>query len=55
MNTEATSVQVEAPPGALVNLTETIVTKEENSFVVARRDGSIPVGAAHPLGLYRDD
>jgi glycogen debranching enzyme len=55
MNPEATSVQVEAPPGALVNLTETIVTKEENSFVVARRDGSIPVGAAHPLGIYRDD
>jgi glycogen debranching enzyme len=43
------------PPGALVNLAETIVTKEENAFVVARRDGSLPVGQAHPLGLYVDD
>lgn len=55
MNLEAPAVQVEAPPGALVNLAETIVTKEENTFVVARRDGSIPVGATHPLGIYRDD
>ena len=27
----------------------------ENVFVVCRRDGSLPVGASHPLGLYRDD
>jgi glycogen debranching enzyme len=45
----------ESPPGALVNLAETIVTKEENAFAVARRDGSFPVGQQHPLGLYRDD
>ena len=45
----------ETPPGALVNLAETIVTKEGNVFVVARRDGSVPVGTAHPLGIYRDD
>jgi glycogen debranching enzyme len=39
----------------LVNLAETIVIKEENVFVVCRRDGSLPVGAAHPLGVYADD
>ena len=55
MNLEAPPAQVEAPPGALVNLAETIVTKEENTFVVARRDGSLPIGATHPLGMYRDD
>jgi glycogen debranching enzyme len=55
MSLEAPPAQVEAPPGALVNLAETIVTKEENTFVVARRDGSVPIGASHPLGIYRDD
>ena len=29
--------------------------KEENVFVVCRRDGSFPVGEPHPLGLYSDD
>lgn len=43
------------PPGALVNLAETIVIKEENVFAVCRRDGSIPVGVPHPLGVYSDD
>ena len=55
MSLEAPAAQAEAAPGTLVNLAETIVTKEENTFVVARRDGSVPVGAAHPLGIYRDD
>ena len=54
MSLEAPAAQVEAA-GALVNLAETIVTKEGNTFVVARRDGSVPVGPAHPLGIYRDD
>ena len=45
----------ELPPGALVNLAETIVIKEENVFVVCRRDSSLPVGAAHPLGVYSND
>jgi glycogen debranching enzyme len=45
----------EAPPGTLVNLAETIVVKEENVFVVCRRDGSLPVGTPHPLGVYSDD
>jgi len=43
------------PPGALVNLAETIVIKEENLFVVSRRDGSLPIGTPHPLGVYSDD
>jgi glycogen debranching enzyme len=47
--------ETDPPAGALVNLAETIVIKEENLFVVARRDGSIPVGTVHPLGLYSDD
>ena len=42
-------------PAAAVNLAETIVIKEENVFVVCRRDGSLPVGKAHPLGVYWDD
>jgi hypothetical protein len=45
----------EPPPGALVNLAETIVIKEENVFAVSQRDGSLPVGARHPLGVYSDD
>ena len=42
-------------PGADVNLAEAIVIKEENVFVVCGRDGSLPVGGAHPLGVYSDD
>ena len=45
----------DTPPGALVNLAETIVIKEENAFAVVRRDGSFPVGQVHPLGVYLDD
>ena len=45
----------DTPPGALVNLAETIVIKEENAFAVVRRDGSVPVGQVHPLGVYLDD
>src|SRR5215208_1959914 len=47
--------QAEPPPGALVNLAETIVIKEENVFAVSRRDGSLPIGVPHPLGIYSDD
>src|SRR4051812_12009376 len=42
-------------PGAFEDLAETIVVKDENVFVVSRRDGSLPVGEPHPLGLYLDD
>ncbi len=47
--------QAEPPPGALVDLAETIVIKEENVFVVCRRDGSLPVEGPHPLGVYSED
>jgi glycogen debranching enzyme len=47
-------VATEAPSDALVNLAETIVLKEQNLFAVTRRDGSIPVGVGHPLGVYCD-
>ena len=46
---------VEQPPGVHVNLAETIVIKEENVFAVSRRDGSLPLGEPHPLGVYSDD
>ena len=46
---------VEPAPGALVNLAETIVIKEENVFAVSARDGSMPVTQPHPLGIYTDD
>jgi glycogen debranching enzyme len=45
----------EPPPGALVNLAETIAIKQENLFAVCRRDGSLPVTGSHPLGIYSDD
>jgi glycogen debranching enzyme len=45
----------EPAPGALVNLAETIVIKEENVFTIARRDGSVPIDTPHPLGVYSDD
>jgi glycogen debranching enzyme len=45
----------EPSPGTLVNLAETIVIKEENVFVVCRRDGSLPIAEPHPLGVYSDD
>src|SRR5829696_2445083 len=45
----------EPAAGAPVDLAETIVVKAENVFAVTRRDGSIPVGEPHPLGVYRDD
>jgi glycogen debranching enzyme len=45
----------ETPAGGLVNLAETVVIKDHNVFAVTRRDGSIPLGVAHPLGIYCDD
>jgi glycogen debranching enzyme len=45
----------EPAAGAPVDLAETVVVKAENVFAVTRRDGSIPVGEPHPLGVYRDD
>jgi glycogen debranching enzyme len=40
---------------ALMNLAETVVLKRENLFLIAPRDGRLPAGEEHPLGLwYRD-
>jgi glycogen debranching enzyme len=41
--------------GASVNLADAVVLKESNVFLVAARDGSIPLGGTHPMGLYLDD
>jgi glycogen debranching enzyme len=38
-----------------INLAGTIVIKDENVFVVCGRDGSLPIDAPHPLGIYADD
>jgi glycogen debranching enzyme len=39
----------------LVNLSDTTVIKTGNVFCVALRDGRLPVGDDHPLGLYLSD
>lgn len=41
-------------PG-FVNLAETTVLKDGNAFAVTHRDGSLPAGGGHPLGVWRDD
>jgi glycogen debranching enzyme len=37
------------------NLAETLVGKLGNTFLVCERDGRMPAGEEHPLGLYRND
>ena len=44
-----------SPLGALGNLAETIVIKDGNVFLVAMRDGRLPIGVDHPLGLWFRD
>ena len=39
----------------LVNLADTSVIKAGNAFCVALRDGRLPLGVDHPLGVYLDD
>ena len=51
-DSERTGIE-EAPH--LVNLSETTVIKDGNVFGVTARDGSLPIGEDHPLGVYRDD
>src|SRR5687768_7117513 len=41
--------------GTSVNLADAVVLKESNVFLVAARDGSIPLEGTHPMGLYFDD
>ena len=44
-----------SPLGSIVNLAETIVIKDGNVFMVTLRDGRLPVGVQHPLGLWFRD
>jgi glycogen debranching enzyme len=44
-----------SPLGALGNLAETIVIKDGNVFMVTLRDGRLPAGLEHPLGLWFRD
>jgi glycogen debranching enzyme len=44
-----------SPLGALANLADTIVIKDGNVFLVSLRDGRLPAGVEHPLGLWFRD
>ena len=44
-----------SPLGALANLADTIVIKDGNVFMVTLRDGRLPAGLEHPLGLWFRD
>jgi glycogen debranching enzyme len=44
-----------SPLGALANLAETIVVKDGNVFMITLRDGRLPAGVEHPLGLWFRD
>ncbi len=44
-----------SPLGALANLADTVVIKDGNVFLVALRDGRLPIGVDHPLGLWFRD
>jgi glycogen debranching enzyme len=38
-----------------INLAETLVIKDGNVFMITLRDGRVPAGGAHPLGLWFRD
>jgi glycogen debranching enzyme len=44
-----------SPLGAIPNLAETVVIKDGNVFMVTLRDGRLPIGVEHPLGLWFRD
>jgi glycogen debranching enzyme len=44
-----------SPLGALANLADSIVIKDGNVFLVTMRDGRLPIGVDHPLGLWFRD
>ena len=44
-----------SPLGELGNLADTIVIKDGNVFLVSMRDGRLPIGVEHPLGLWFRD
>jgi glycogen debranching enzyme len=37
------------------DLTQTVVLKEGNAFLLSTPEGDVPLARGHPLGLYRDD
>jgi glycogen debranching enzyme len=41
--------------GPVVSLTDAIVLKAEDVFLMGLRDGTFPAAGTHPLGLYMDD
>ena len=43
------------PLGPIANLAETLVIKDGNVFMVTLRDGRLPAGVEHPLGLWFQD
>src|SRR3954464_2626358 len=49
------SIPVTEAAAAAVNLSDAVVLKEGPAFAVTLRDGTVPVGVAPPLGLFRDD
>ena len=44
-----------SPLGSIPNLSETIVIKDGNVFLVTLRDGRLPAAVEHPLGLWFRD
>ena len=44
-----------SPLGSIPNLSETLVIKDGNVFLVTLRDGRLPAGVEHPLGLWFRD
>ncbi|MEA2407765.1 MAG: hypothetical protein QOE69_1884 [Thermoleophilaceae bacterium] len=44
-----------SPLGSIPNLAETLVIKDGNLFMVTLRDGRLPAGVPHPLGLWFRD
>jgi len=44
-----------SPLGSIANLTDTVVIKDGNVFMVTLRDGRLPAGVPHPLGLWFRD
>jgi glycogen debranching enzyme len=43
------------PPESTPDLSETVVIKDGNVFLVSLRDGRLPAGGEHPLGLWFRD
>ncbi len=44
-----------APMSGPVDLSDAIIVKSGGAYCVSERDGSLPAGKPHPLGIYRQD